>query len=275
MLYRILKADITRLCKKTTTWLTVVLYLLLGYANFLSILSEQPISNPSFVQPSAFEYFVMSQGGGSGFLLIVLPLLVTIGTGDFFIREKHSSMMSYMLMRTTSKSYIINRLISLALSSAFFIFCCQFLLLVLAMVLFPITTPDQNQGMIFYSVNLLMNSPLLYSFLIIFNSCLMAIFFSTFSVIIGIFAKNFYLAIMLPYFLFIVASEILSSFPMIFGVQTLFFHHYSPLNMVGGYVSSHEIGITVPLYWILFIILSMTLAIKLFISRLQKDKILI
>jgi len=276
MLFRLFKEDLKRLFLKKSAYLTIIIYLVIGYANFMFIISEQPFANPYFIQPSAFEYFVQVQGGGSGFLMIILPLLVTLAIGDFFIKERQSSMLSFMLMRTSSMSYIRNRITSLGLASSIFLFVCQILLFALALILFPINAPlEENQGMVFFALDLLMNSPWVYSFVIIINSCLMAFCFSTFSVIVSVIVKNFYAAMMLPYFLFIIVSEMLNSLPMILGAGGSLFHHFSPLSMIGGYITRDIDLIVLPLYWLTLTIINAMLATILFNIRINNDKILI
>lgn len=275
MLYRCISEDLKRLIMKKTAWLSAIVYVAIGYGNFVFIMSEQPFVNPNFIQPSAFEYFVQAQGGGSGFLIILLPFLVTLGTGDFLIKEKQSSMMSYYLTICSNMAYIRNRIISLGLTSFVFIFVCQMFLFCVALFLFPIEMPlEQNQGMIFYALDLLMSNPWLYTFIIIINSCLMAFCFSTISIAVSLVVRNFYAAVMLPYFLFVVFSEILNGLPLIFGIQSLPFHHFSPSGMVGSYISIHDKLFVVPLYWILFGGLSTILTTIVFFYRLKTDKLI-
>lgn len=276
MTVRLLKKDIKRLALKKTTWFALLLFILITGVNLKFIHSELPTSNPYYDPLSAFEYFVSIQGGGSGFLLLLLPLGVTLTTGDFFIRERLSSILSYSLIRADNiKVYIRNRIISLGITSFLFIFFLQLILFIGTLVLFPVTKPKLDQGIVYYAVDLFINSPLIYSFIVIINSALMAFFFSCISVLISLYSNNLYTAIMLPYVIFIGVSEILMSFPMFLGIKGILFYNISPLNMAGDYITNSFHWAIVPLYWIILSIICIKIIIIMFMNRFQKEKLLI
>lgn len=275
MILRLLKEDINILIKKKSAWFALLLFLLIAGANIMFIRSEQPIANPYFEPPSAFEYFVSVQGGGSGFLLLFLPLAVTLATGDIFIRERRSSMLSYSIVRANTKQYIQSRTVSLGIASFLFTFISQLLLFLGTLLFFPITQPSTDQGIVYYAANIFINNPWIYCFIIIVNSALMAFSFSCLSVIISIIFQNLYVSIMLPYVVFIGFSEILMSLPMFLGFQGTLFYNLSPLSMAGDYITKSFHWITVPIYWIFISIISVRIAIILFKNRFEKEKLLL
>lgn len=276
MINRLLKDDIRRVVLKKSTWFALLFFILVAGVNIRFIYSELPIANPNYDPFSAFEYFVSIQGGGSGFLFLLLPLVVTLTTGDFFIRERLSSILSYSLMRTDNvKVYIRNRIISLGITSFLFTFFIQLVLLLGLLLLFPVTTPNLDQGMVSYAENLFINNPLIYSLIIIFNSALMAFFFSCFSVLISLYSKNIYTAIMLPYVIFIGASEILMTLPLFLNEIGIWFYNIAPLNMAGDYITNSFHLLTVPLYWIVLIVVCIMIISLTFKNRFKKEKLLI
>ncbi|MGH0567367.1 hypothetical protein CN394_14340 [Bacillus anthracis] len=275
MIFRFLKMDIRRLVTKKSTWFVLILFLLAGYGNFMLIRSEEPTGNPDYVSMSGFEYFVSSQGGGSGLLLVILPLLVTLATGDSFIRERRSSILSYSLMRINIDSYIKNRMLSLAITSSVFMFFCQLLLLILALCYFPVTKPSINQGIVEYAANLFVNNPGIYCFIILINSACMAFFFSLFSIIISIIFQNLYAAVMLPYVLFIGISSILMSFPSIFGLDAIVFYNFAPMTMSGDYISKSIHWTIVPIYWVILSLFCFKIGVSMFVRKFQGEKLLL
>lgn len=275
MMVRLLKEDIKRLALKKTTWFALLLYILTAGGNVIFIRSELPLTNPNYNPFSAFEYFISVQGGGSGFLFLLLPLTVALTTGDFFIGERLSSILSYSLIRAGSiKSYIRNRIISLGITSFLFTFFLQLLLLLSLSVLFPVSKPSLDQGIVYYAVDLFINNPLIYSFIIIINSALMAFFFSCISILISIYSKNLYSAIMLPYIIFIGVSELLMTFPLFLQTNGALFYNIAPLNMAGDYITNSFPLVTVPLYWMILIIICIKITIIVFKNRFKNEKLL-
>jgi hypothetical protein len=272
----LLKQNIKGLLVKKSTWFILLSYLLLGLGNYAFIHSGFPFLNPNFEFTTSFwEYFIMAQGGGSGFLFVVLPLLVTLSTGDFFIKKRHSSILSYSLIRSSASKYIRNEIISTGITSFIFVFFAQTLLLLSALFFSQIGTVDSQQGMIFFASNILYQAPAIYVLLIIINSSLMAFFFSTLSIGLSIILKNKYSAIMLPYVGFIGGSEILMTLPMIFGLKAKNFYDYAPLAMSGDYITLEISAWIIPMYWIVGSILIYTIVLRVFKNALKQGKLLL
>lgn len=276
MTIRFLKEDIKRVLLRKTTWFSILFFALIVVVNVMFIRSELPLSNPNYEPFSAFEYFISIQGGMSGFVHLILPLVVTVTVGDFFISERLSSMLSYSLTRSdTVKSFIQNRMISLGITSFLSTLVVQLFILIGLLILFPVTKPSIDQGIVYYAVGLFESNPLIYSLIIIINSALMACFFSFFSLMISLYAKNFYAAILLPYVIFIGASEILMTLPLLIGEVGLFFYNIAPLNMGGDYITNSFHWLTVPLYWIGLSAISIKLIPILAQNRFKKEKLII
>ena len=275
-MYLLLKQNIKRLLTKKSTWIIFSIYIVLGIGNYLLIHSANPFANPNFeFVTSFFEYFVMSQGGGSGFMFIVLPLLVTLSTGGFFIEKRHSSILSYSLIRSNAGKYIRNEVLSTGITSFLFVFCAQTLLFACSLFFSRIGVVDTTQGMIFFATDLLYKAPLFYVLIIIVNSSLMAFFFSTFSICLSILFKNKYSAIMLPYVLLMGFSMVLMFLPFIFGLDARVFYDYAPLIMAGDYISIDTYGWLVSAYWIagnffMYMIVSMV-----FKNTFRREKLII
>lgn len=274
MIYRFIQDCLKSLIKKKFTWMAFFFYLLIAAGNIMFIRSEEPVGNPYFTPTSAFEYFVMIQGGGSGVLMVFLPLLVTLATGDFFIKERRSSLLSYSLMRTSLRQYIRSKVLSIGFSSFLFLFFCQLLLFISLLLIFPLTKPGVDN--INYATDLLVHNPWIYCLLIILNSALMAFFYSCLTIIIGIIFQNLYVSIMLPYVCFIGLSEIFMSFPLFLdGKLGAFFYDFAPMAMAGDYITSTFYWAVIPLYWIALGGLSYLFVIWLFEWKFQREKLLL
>ncbi|MCJ7841738.1 hypothetical protein MUB24_12685 [Lederbergia sp. NSJ-179] len=274
MVYTLIQEDLKRLFVKKFTWMAIILYLLIAVANLMFIRSEEPVGNPDFTPTPAFEYFVMIQGGGSGVLMIFLPLLVTLATGDFFIKERRSSLLSYSLMRASMRQYICCKLASIGVISFLFLFLCQLLLFIGLLTVFPLTKPSVDN--VFYATDLFLHSPWMYCILIIFNSALMAFFYSCLTIIVGIVFRNFYVSIMLPYVSFIGLSEVFMSLPLLIDGQLGgLFYDLAPMSMAGEYITNTFYWAVIPLYWIVLGGLSFLLAIWLFEWKFQREKLLL
>lgn len=271
-----LKQNIKWLLSKKSTWFVLLTYLLLGIGNYMFIHSGMPFANPSFKFATSFwEYFIMAQGGGSGFLFVILPLLVTLSTGDSFIKKRHSSILSYSLTRSSVLKYIRNESISTGITSFIFVFFSQTLLLMCALLFSQISAVDVEQEMIFFASDLLYKAPLIYVLLIIVNSGLMAFFFSMLSICLSIIFKNKYSAIMLPYVTFIGGSQMLMVLPMLFGVGARVFYEFSPLVIAGDYISIDVNMWIIPAYWSICIVLMYKIVLVVFKSALRRGKLLL
>ncbi len=274
MTYTLIQEDLKRLITKKFTWVAIFFYLLIAATNILFIRSEEPVGNPYFTPTPAFEYFVMIQGGGSGVLMVFLPLLVTLATGDFFIKERRSSLLSYSLMRTSLRQYIRCRVLSIGVSSFLFLFFCQLLLFISLLLVFPLTNPSVSN--VNYATDLLVHNPWIYCLLVIINSALMAFFYSCLTTIIGIIFQNFYVSIMFPYVCFIGLSEVFMSFPLLLdGELGALFYDLAPMSMAGDYITSTFYWAVIPLYWIMLGGLSFLFAIWLFGWKFQREKLLL
>jgi len=180
-----------------------------------------------------------------------------------------------MLKRTPSLVYIKNRILSLGFLSFTTVFIAQSLLLLLSFVTFPVFTLREDHiyfFRIFYATELLFTNAWLYILIVITNSSLMAVFFSTFSVIIGFLIKNLYIASALPYILLIVVSEIMLTAPIVLGLNFLLISDLAPLSMLGFYLVRELSWWTVPLYWIILIFVSIGATIYVFHRALKKEK---
>lgn len=262
---------------KKTTWIAIIVYLIAGLTNYWLIHSELPWANPYFeFNTSFYEYFIQIQGGASGFMLLLLPLLVTLSTGDFFIKNRRSSILSYSLTRTNLKTYIKKELVSTGIISFLFVVVCQLLLLVCALLFTQITTVNPDQGLVTFAVDFLYRMPILYVLMIIINSGLMAAFFSSFTIGISIAFKNIYSAMLLPYLIFIGISEIMMTMPLILDSslgQWLF--RFSPLAMTGDYVSSLLPLMSVPIYWLILNIATYSIVSTYFKESFMKEKLIL
>jgi len=249
---------------------------LLGVGNYIFVHSGFPFANPDFEFATSFwEYFIRAQGGGDGFLFVMLPLLVTLSTGDFFIKKRHSSILSYSLTRTSVSKYIKNEVIATGITSFIFVFFAQMLLLLVALCFSQIGTVDVGQEMIFFATSILYKAPLVYILLIIINSSLMAFFFSTLSIGLSIIFKNKYSAIMLPYVGFIGISEMLMTFPMFFGLKAKIFYDYAPLVMSGDYITLAIHAWIVPMYWVVGSAVMYIIVLGMFKNALKQGKLLL
>ncbi|MCL1990926.1 MAG: hypothetical protein FWG67_08570 [Defluviitaleaceae bacterium] len=272
----ILQQKLKKLISKKSTWLIIIIYLTVGIGNYWFIHSEHPWANPYFeFNTSFFEYFVLIQGGGSGFMFILLPLLVTLSTGDSFIKTRRSSILSYGLMRTNLVSYIRNEVLSTGMISFIFVALCQFLLFFFSLFFTQIAIVNAEQGMIIYAVELLNAAPLIYILLIIFNSSLMAFFFSTFTIGLSILFKSLYSAILLPYLIFIGLSEMMMTMPLITPFYGKWFYNLAPLNMVGGYIWLTFSIFAVPMYWLVLNAGAYVVVANYFKHAFRKEKLLL
>lgn len=264
-------SDLRNLMKRKTTIISIVLIMLCAISNYYLILSEQPNIN----NVSSFESFVAIQGGGAGLLFIVLPLTLTILTGDMFIKERNSSVLSFSLVKIDIKTYIKNKLLSLGLINFLFMVSAQVLILVCAIAIFPTKNSHIDQGYVIFAKNLLYSKPFIYCAIIILNSGLMSIFFSFFSIIISLIFKNIYAAIMLPYVVFVGVSQILMAMPLVIGLSGIKFYNFSPLVMSGDYIAIDLNIFIVSIYWIMLIVLSYKYALYLFNKKFKNEKLFI
>lgn len=270
-----LKEDIKRFLFSKNAVIAFIMYFAISILNIYFVRSELPLSNPSYMQPCAFDYFVMIQGGGSGFLFVLLPLIVTLSTGDLFIKERTTSILSYSLTRVSEKKYIVNKITSIGIGSFLFLLFTELILLFVIMVIFPtgnLVSPNEN---VYYAVGLFINHPVLYCLLIVINSSLMAVFFSIFSIMISIYIKNIYASLILPYVAFIGISQILMAFPMILGEKGIMIYNLTPLVMTGDYITNSFEWFIVPAYWIVLIFIIFIITKSCFISQFKNEKILL
>ncbi|MCU9809628.1 hypothetical protein LEQ06_16600 [Paraclostridium sp. AKS46] len=167
-------SNLRNVIKRKTTIISMLLILASAISNYLLIVSEQPNINSL----SSFEYFTAIQGGGAGLLFVVLPITLTLLTGDIFIKERNSSLISFSLVKSDIETYIKNKLLSLGAINFLFLVSAQILILICALVIFPVKSSHIDQGYAIFAKDLLYSNPLLYCSIIIFNSGLMSIFFS-------------------------------------------------------------------------------------------------
>lgn len=275
MILRIWKQDVKKLLASYTTWISFIIYLIIAFANILLVYSEQPTANPMYESMSSFDYFVSVQGGGSGFLFIFLPLAITLATGDFFIKERRSSMLSYSLVRTGSKQYIWTKITVFGTLSFLFVFVIQAILLIVTMTFFPFKLPALDQGIVFYAAPLFLNQPFLYCLLIILNQSLMAFFYSCLSIFFSILFKNLYVAVMLPYVFFIGISQFLQAMPMFSDELGLLLYNMSPLTMTGDFITKSFNWSIVPLYWVVLILVMIPLISYIFNKKFTKETLIL
>lgn len=247
--------------------------IILAVLNILFIKSEQP-QNLLIPQMTSFEYFINVQGGASGILYLLLPLSVSIATGGIFIKQKKSSIISYSLTRVNIKTFIKRKLIYIGSASFLFMLICQGFIFIITLLLFPNNNPDAGQGLIIYGKDLLSSNPWVYSFIIILNSCLMAFWFSSFSIVIGIFLNNLYASLMLPYILLMGISQIMMAFPALIGLKGIFIHNMAPLVLAGDYITT-QINIFTPIIYAIAMNIAMFfIAVYFFEKRFKKEKII-
>ncbi|MFD1068277.1 hypothetical protein [Oceanobacillus locisalsi] len=245
--------EMKNLYKKKSIWLAFFVFLAAVVHIYSFILSEQPIAeNIPFEANHVFYYFVSIQSDMSSYLMILLPLIPLIVLGDSFISERRTSILTYKLMRMDSNKYIHSKLISLAIIAFLLMFVLQSLLFVGSLIVFPISSPQAIETGITpqFASHLFVNMPWFYVFLIIINSSLMSSFIIILSVTVSMFIRNRYVAIFLPFALFIGVSIIMMAFPAIIGGSGIIVHDISPLAMLGGYFNSSISWWIVPLYWL-------------------------
>lgn len=267
--------NVHSLINKKSVWIAMLLFIVISLLNYEFIKSEEPIANPNYTPSSAFHYFVFAQGGGSGFLFVFLPLFVAIATGDLFIRERKSSYLMFSIMRTDIVTYIKSKTVSIGICSALIMAFAQTLLLIYTLIVFPVSLPDPNNTVPYFAKNIYLNSPLLYCFMLILNSSVMAFFMGTFSVLFSVILDNIYAAILAPYILFIGFSEILMSAPL-FDDSNLSHALYSfaPLAMSGDYITIEYSWWVVPIYWIILSVIITLLTIIVFNKKYEKEKLI-
>lgn len=254
--------------------LSIFITVLIAIVNIFFIKSQQPVSN-SLIEPmTSFEYFVNVQGGASGFLCLVLPLSVTFATGDIFIKEKKSSIMSYSLMRTNIDTYIKKRLFYIGATSFLFVFLVQCLIFFITLILFPANDPGLNHDTVIYGKDLFLSNPWVYCFIVLITSSLMAFWFSSFSIFIDIFINNLYVSLMMPYILLIGISQTLMAFPMLIGLKGRLIYNMAPLVLNGDYFTVNFDLWIPPLYGLLMSIISFYVSVYFFKKRFHKEKII-
>lgn len=259
--------DLKTIMLRKTTIVSILAILTCAIVNYFVIINEQP----NISSMSSFEYFVSIQGGASGLLFIILPLSLTLSTGDIFTKERNSSLISFSLVRVNREKYIKNKVLSLGAINFLFMIFCQVLILICALIIFPVKSSNINQGYVLFAKSLLYSNPIIYSVIIILNAGLMSIFFSFLSIIISLLFKKLYAAIMLPYIVFIGFSELLMSMPSIIGIKGIIFYYFSPLAMTGDYIAKDLSIPSISIYWMILIMLSYRGSIYLFNKKFKNE----
>ncbi len=257
---------------RKNVFVSLLITIILSLLNIILIKLEQP-QNILIPKMTSFEYFVNVQGGASGTLFLVLPLSVSVATGGIFIKEKKSSIMSYGLTRINVRTFIKRKLIYIGSISFSFMFICQLSIFMIALLLFPNNNPDASQGLIVFGRDLLVSNPWLYSFIIILNSCLMAFWFSSLSIIISIYSNNLYTCLMLPYILLMSISQIMMAFPALIGLKGIFIYNMAPLVLSGNYITIDFNIFTPTIYGITANIILFIIAVYSFEKRFKHERL--
>lgn len=276
-MFTLLCMEIKNTFQKKSIWLAFFIFITAAIHIYSFILSEQPIpENIPYEASHVFYYYSNVQSDVSSYLMILLPLLPLIALGDSFISERKSSILTYKLMRMDGNKYIHIKLMSLVITGFLFMFILQLLLFIASLLVFPINLPKGIEPGITneYAPQLFLNLPWVYVFLIIINSSLMACFITILSVTVGIFISNRYVAIFVPFVLFIGVSIIMMAFPAIIGTDGIFIYDISPLSMVGSYFSTSFSWWTVPLYWIVLNVIIYFLTVYSFRLQFNREKLI-
>lgn len=270
-----LNLDILKLNKRKLI-ISIFILVACGVLNMTSIQSQQVlyIDNPNIPQMTSFEYFLNIQGDAVGFLHILYFLAITLAIGDFFIKEKKSSMLYFSLARMNIKKYIKEKIISIGFTSIVFIFLSQVLMLIIAMILFPSNLPSLSQDYVLYiNKEFFSTYPLIYCFIVIFNSCIMAFAYSCFTVFISIIFDNIYIVLTVPYLFNIGISIFMTSFPMYIGRAGYYIYNLAPTILAGAYISDSFNFLYPVLYWVILSIIFYKLSIVAFENKFKKEKL--
>ena len=220
---------------------------------------------------TGFEYYGFFYTG-EGIVGILYPLVISLVVGDFFIKEKRSSVLSYNITRMNSNDYIKKKVYSIGASSFIYMFFIQIIILVISLIIFKSGNPLRSQTHIYFCTEILYNNPFIFCLILIFNCSLMASFMGVFTVFISIIFKRLYAALILPYIIFIGISEFFEGFPLwIGGDISYIFYNYAPKIMLLDYLSHDYIFIEPTAYWIILIIIFYKLSIYYFDKKLKNE----
>lgn len=246
----LLKMEIKRTLSRWQSWVALILFvgfLIQGYESFY------PEPTFEFLDPNWFNVFVaftQAHGVMPALLSFVLPLIAVMVAGDSLAWDRKTGFLQSMLMRMNYQTYIRCKIFSVSMVTFVFIWIGEFIGLIYGMVRFPVLFPPQFAHGIApdYAQHLFMAYPVLYILLIIFNTGMAAVAFSTIALAISTKVKNLYAVLALPWPAFIVLEFI----SQVLGGRL------SPMNYIGPYlrVVFQYTTIEIPLFWTVLWILS-------------------
>lgn len=272
---KVLNLDMLKLNKNKFIISSFVL-VVCGMLNMFSIQGQQVsyVNNSNFPQMTSFEYFLNIQGDAVGFLHMLYFLTITLAIGDIFIKEKKSSVLYFSLVRTDIKKYIREKIVSIGFTSVLFILFSQIILLIISMILYSSNSPSISQDYVLYiNKEFFSNHPLIYCFIVIFNSCIMAFAYSCFTIFISIIFNNIYVILTLPYLINVGVSIFMTSFPMYFGKTGYYIYNLSPTILAGAYISDSISFIYPILYWLILSLIFYKLSVVAFENRFKNEKL--
>jgi hypothetical protein len=264
MVRSLIRMEVVRLFSRWQPWVAFLLLigvLIQGYEVFYPEPTIK-VRDPGWF--NVFLAFTKTHGYDLALLSVTLPLIAVMVAGDSLAWDLRTGFMHSILMRMNYKKYIMGKLLSVSLVTFVFVWIGEWIAFIYGMVRYPVlfppavshgSTPD-------YAQSLFMDHPILYVMLIVFNTSMAAMAFSTISLALSTKIKNLYVVLALPWLGFIVIefiSQVLGS-------------RFSPLNYIGQYFLSvfsyHTLEI--PLAWTLLWVISWMTAYLLFVNHFKK-----
>jgi ABC-type transport system involved in multi-copper enzyme maturation permease subunit len=273
----LVKVEIKRALSKWTTGIAFVILLAFCLQGLYSFYTFFPNSmawraNHQATTFNAYQAFLWIWTGPSDFIVGVFPLLVTMGAGDSLAWDRKTGFMEFIISRTTSRRYIIAKIVSASIVGFLLVMLTQMISIALSLLVFPHATGNTGYVPPFLS-GLYASSPFLYILLVALISAVAGMAFAVIAVILSTVVKNVFLVVIGPWLLFVVVSLLCYDY---------YHHHphvmlpYSPLVILGPYINERVVSpmyiAAVPLVWIAVWGLGSVVAYAIFIRRVAPKR---
>lgn len=161
---------------------------------------------------NAVSFFLLQFNGVVAVLPLFAPLIVSIPYSSSYAIDKRSGFLKNIYYRLDIRKYIIIRVVVNAVTGSGVLVFSLILTLIISMIIFrqypinPLPSSFMRSGGAFYQIY--NSNPLLFSLILIANTFIFGIVFSTLGLTISLFIENEYLPIIFPFLFAIIEGAL-------------------------------------------------------------------
>ncbi|MBH0176247.1 hypothetical protein IHV09_22070 [Fictibacillus sp. 23RED33] len=162
-----------------------------------------------FLQNNAFNLFMLSYSEGTSAILSTLfPLIVSIPFVSSYLSDVNSGLINYIVLKTGRLKYLTIKLIVNGVVGGSVIAGSLFFSFIIYLIVTGFSKAELSNSTVVFG-DIYQQNPVLYIYLLILNSFICGMCFSTFGIGMSTLLKNKYLSVIFPFLFYIFSGTIL------------------------------------------------------------------